>query len=338
MPEAPRTSVARKLRWGLLGTARINRSLIPPLRLSPRNEPVAVASRDAERAAAFARTWDLPKAYGSYEDLLADPDIDVVYVPLPNHLHVPWTLRAVAAGKHVLCEKPMALTPADVDAVARAADEAGVVVAEAFMYRHHPRTRRIRELIAGGALGELHLVRGAFTFVLDRPNDVRWRPEWGGGSLWDLGCYPVSFTRHVVGAEPEAVFAWQVLGPTGVDVSFTGQMRFPGDVLAVFDCGFRSRFRMEMAFVGRDGLLEAPRAFKPRPEEPMRRYGPDVDVPEPVLVDDPDDLYLGEVEDLAAAVLDGRPPEVTLAETRANTVVLEALLRSARTGRPVRLS
>lgn len=326
------------LRWGVLGTARINRSLIPPLRASARNVPVAVASREPARARAYAREWALPVAHETYEALLADPTLDVVYVSLPNHLHVPWTLRAVAAGKHVLCEKPLALTPAAVDAVADAARAAGVVVAEAFMYRHHPRTRQVRDLVAGGALGAVRFVRGSFSFNLTRPpDDSRWDPARGGGALWDVGCYPVSYTRYVLAEEPEEVYGQCVTGPSGVDLSFSGVLRFPSGVLAQIDAGFQTQYRMAMEVAGTDGVLRAPWAFKPRPDVPFEVVrGDDPPAPLPPVAE-PEHLYAGEVEDLADAVLEGRAPAVSLADSRANAAVLEALLRSAREGRPVRL-
>ena len=173
------------LNWGILSTARINQALIPPLRASDRNRLVAVASRFSERAQAYAREWQIPKAYGSYQELLADEEIDVVYIPLPNHLHVAWAVNAARAGKHVLCEKPLALTAEDVDTIAGTASEAGVVVTEAFMYRHHPQTLKVKALIDEGAIGDLLLVQGSFSFVLDRPEDIRLDPAMGGGSRWD---------------------------------------------------------------------------------------------------------------------------------------------------------
>ncbi len=156
------------LNWGLLSTARINRSLIPPLRASKRNHLLAVASRSQESADAYAKEWKIPRAHGSYEALLADPEIDVIYNPLPNHLHAEWTIKAIEAGKHVLCEKPLALSVDDVDAIAAAAQKHGRVVAEAFMYRHHPQTLKVQELVQSGSLGTLKLLRGSFSFVLDR--------------------------------------------------------------------------------------------------------------------------------------------------------------------------
>src|SRR5512137_1116848 len=258
----------RLLRWGLLGTARINRMLIPPLRVSAGNRLLAVASRDAARAAAYASEWGIERAHGSYEALLADPEIDAVYIPLPNHLHAEWTIRAARAGKHVLCEKPLALTVAEVDAMEAAAREAGIVLAEAFMYRHHPQTLKAKELLDGGAIGAVRFVRGTFSFPLNRPNDVRLRPEWGGGCLWDVGCYPLSFTRFLLGAEPIEVFGSQVLGPTGIDETFAGQLVFPGGVLAQVDAGFRSPFRAELEIAGSTGTIRVRHPWKPDPGQP----------------------------------------------------------------------
>lgn len=255
--------VAKFLRWGLLSTANINRSLIPPLQASKRSRLLAVASRDQAKAEAYARQWNIPRAHSSYEALLTDPAIDAIYISLPNSLHAEWTIRAVEAGKHVLCEKPLAISLAEVDAITTAAQTHGKIVAEAFMYRHHPMTMKVKELIASGAIGELRSVRGAFTFNIgNSPENVRLNPGLGGGSVWDIGCYPVSYTRFVIGSEPQEVFGWQVTGASGVDEVFTGQMRFPG-VLAQFDCGFRSSYRTHMEFVGSQGTIDVPAPFKP---------------------------------------------------------------------------
>ena len=326
--------MSEPLRWGLISTARINRSLIPPLRASSRNTLVAVASRDAERARRYADEWGIDRSYGSYEALLDDPEIDVVYNPLPNHLHAEWSIRAAEAGKHVLCEKPLALSLVDVDAMTAAARKAGVVLAEAFMYRHHARTLRVRQMVRDGELGTIRLVHGVFTFSLNRPNDVRLDPALGGGSLWDVGCYPVSFARTVLGDEPEEVFGQQVVGPTGVDLAFAGQMRFPNDVLVQFDCGFNAPFRMHVTIVGTEGVLDVPRAYKPGVESTLvLRRGDD----ETVIPVEGGELYRGEIEDLADAVLEGRTPRVTLADSRANTMALLALYHAAQENRPIRL-
>ena len=321
-----------RLRWGLLGTARINRALIPALRASERAVLAAVASRDRDKGAAYAREWEIPRVVG-YDEMLADPAIDVVYIPLPNSLHAEWTIRAARAGKHVLCEKPLALTVEELDAVEAAARAAGVVVAEAFMYRHHPQTRRLKELLDGGAVGPVKLVRGAFTFDLTREADVRLVPGLGGGSLWDVGCYPVSAARHLLGAEPAEAFGWQAVGPSGIDEGFYGQLRFAPDVFAQFDSGFRVAFRTRLEIVGRAGSIVVHRPFKPTPQEAILLTRGDRT--EEIPVSGPTELYLGEVEDMADAVLLRRPPTISLAESRGNVAALVALYRAAREGRPV---
>ena len=325
--------MSRLLRWGLLGTARINRSLIPAIRASARSQLVGVASRAADRASAYAGEWQIPIAYASYEAMLADPQIDAVYIPLPNHLHVEWTLHAIAAGKHVLCEKPMALVPSDVDRVATAAAAGGVVVAEAFMYRHHPLTLQAAAMVRDGRIGRLRVVRGAFTFTLSRPNDVRLVPEWGGGSLWDVGCYPVSYARLLAG-EPLAVSAQAVRHETGIDMAMTGTLLFPDSVMGVFDCGFGTHFRTFVEIAGTEGVITLETPFKPGAEAPLRLTRGD-DVQTIVVAGEP--LYLGEIQDLEAAVLDGRPTRVALADSRGNIAALAALHEAARTGRVVTL-
>ncbi|HEX6209905.1 MAG TPA: Gfo/Idh/MocA family oxidoreductase [Methylomirabilota bacterium] len=315
------------LRWGLLGTARINRALIPAIRAARRSRLAAVASRDPAVADAYARDWEIPVAHGSYEALLADPAIDAVYIPLPNHLHVEWTLRAIAAGKHVLCEKPIALTPQDVERLADAAAAAGVVVTEGFMYRHHPQTARVEALVTGGAIGEPRLVRGAFTFTLMREADVRLRPEWGGGSLWDVGCYPVSYARLLARAEPVSVTGLAEDGPTGIDLTFAGTLRFPDGLLASFDCGFRGPLRTELEVVGDEATLVVPHPFKPGQHEQLRIVRPEgarvVDVEGELL-------YVGEIRDMEDAALDGRPPTVSLTDSRGTVAAVAALYESAR--------
>ncbi|MCS7060569.1 MAG: Gfo/Idh/MocA family oxidoreductase [Anaerolineae bacterium] len=325
----------RKLRWGLLSTARINRALIPPLRMSSRNELLAVASRTQERAEAYAQEWHIPKAYGSYEALLADPEIDVVYVPLPNSMHEHWTIEAAKAGKHVLCEKPLAISVAEVDAIRAAAERAGVVVAEAFMYRHHPQTLQVKALVDAGAIGTVRLVRGSFSFSLNREGDVRLDPALGGGALWDVGCYPVSYARYILGKEPIEVFGRKVVGSSGVDETFTGHLRFPGEVYAQIDCSFRATFRTHIEIVGSDGAISVPRPFKPGLQEHILITRGDEVERIPVQGQE---LYLGEVEDMADAVLLGKPPRVSLADSRANVAALVALLESSEKGQPVRVA
>jgi D-xylose 1-dehydrogenase (NADP+, D-xylono-1,5-lactone-forming) len=323
------------LRWGILGVARINRALIPPIHAGERHELVAIASRDADRAAQAAKQWNIPRAYGSYEDLLADREIDVVYIPVPNGSHATWTIRAAEAGKHVLCEKPLALSVDDVDRIQDAARRAGVVVAEAFMYRHHPQTLRIRELVSAGAVGTVRLIRGSFSFSLTQEADPRLDPAQGGGSLWDVGCYPVSFARFVLGAEPSEVFGWKATGPTGIDETFAGGLRFPTGPLALVDCSFRAPLRTHVEVVGSEASLVVPHPFKPGLEETMLLSRGDAT--EEIRVAG-QELYSGEIEDMADAILLGKPSRVTLAESRGNIATLVALLEAAFKGQPVSLS
>lgn len=325
----------RTLRWGLLGTARITRSIIPALRAAAGHELTAVASRFAERAEAHAKQWSIPRAIASYEAMLADPDIDIVYIPLPNHLHAEWAIKAAEAGKHVLCEKPIALTVEEVDRIAAAAARHGVVIAEAFMYRHHPQTTMLKQLLAEGAIGELRYIRGSFTFTLSRQNDVRLDPAWGGGSLWDVGCYPVSLARVFAGMQPREVFGHAQRGATGIDEMFAGQLIFTDTLQAHFDCGFVAPFRTEAELVGTIGSIRVTRPFKPGASETLvLSRGDDF---EQIAIDNAGELYVGEVEDMGKAIQDGTPSRVTLADSRDNTAVLVALYESARLGKPVTL-
>ncbi len=323
------------INWGLLSTARINRALIKPLRASKRTRLLGVASRSLTSAQAYAREWGIPKAYGSYEELLADPDIEVIYNPLPNHLHAEWTIKALYAGKHVLCEKPLALKIEEVDAIIAAAKETGNIATEAFMYRHHPQTIKVKELVVNGAIGRVQLIKGAFTFDLSREGDIRLVKEYGGGSLWDVGCYPISYARTILGEEPIEVFGWQVTGPGGCDESFYGQMRFRSGVHMQFDSGFRSSLRSYIEIVGTEAVLNIPDPFKPglKNEIYLKRGGKQ----ERIRIKG-HELYLGEVEDLCDAIQSGITPRVTLADSRANIAAILSLAKSADIGKPVDLS
>src|SRR5688572_28755978 len=321
------------LRWGLLSTARINEALIEPLHASKRHALMAVASRNQATADIYAGKNKIPNAYGSYEALLADPEIDVIYNPLPNHMHAEWTIKAVEAGKHVLVEKPIALSVAEVYAMDAAAKKHNRIVAEAFMYRHHPQTLKVVERVNGGKLGKVKFVRGCFSFVFDRQDNYRADPARVGGALWDIGCYPLSFTRTILGAEPLEVFAWQVTGSTGIDETFIAQMRFPNDMYAQFDCSFAVPFRASMEVLGTDGRLSIPTPFKPGEKEQVYLTRPH-DVTETITIKG-QQLYLGEVDDMADAVQLGKPPRVSLEDSRANVAAIQALFESARSGKPV---
>jgi predicted dehydrogenase len=320
------------IRWGLLGTARINQAIIPRLHEGARHELVAVASRDADRAAHYAREWSIPRAFGSYDALLADPGIDVVYIPLPNALHAEWSVRAMRAGKHVLCEKPLALTVAEVELLGRVARETGRIVTEAFMYRHHPQTHAVRAMVADGAIGEPRLVRGGFSFSLTRPGNVRLDPDLGGGALWDLGCYPVSHARYVLGREPVEACCTQVVGETGVDLTSLGHLRFEHDAMCQFDCSFRAAPRASIEIVGTEGTIDLATPYKPGLRESIvlrRDGGTEIRHVEGAP------LYAGELDDMASAALDGAAPAVSLADSLGNTAALAALQESARLNRVV---
>jgi D-xylose 1-dehydrogenase (NADP+, D-xylono-1,5-lactone-forming) len=242
------------MKWGIISTADINRKLIPGAKESPKVDLMAVASRDQARADEYAREWGIERAYGSYDALLADPDVEAVYIPLPNTLHCDWSIRALEAGKHVLCEKPLARDPREVEEAFDAAERAGRILSEAFMYRHTPQTKRIAELVADGAIGELRLVRSSFSYSLYDESNIRLQPDYEGGGLMDVGCYCVSGSRLLAG-EPERVSAEAKFGPTGTDWVLAATMRFPGDVVALFDCGTALTDRSELEIVGSEGSI-----------------------------------------------------------------------------------
>jgi xylose dehydrogenase (NAD/NADP) len=322
------------LNWGFLSTAKINQRVMPAFRDSKRNRLYAVASRNQETAESYASQWKIPKAFGSYEDMFAAPEIDVVYNPLPNHLHTEWNIKAMQAGKHVLCEKPFALTVEDIDLVEKIANDTGKIIAEAFMYRHHPQTLKVKQMVDDGILGKVKIIRGSFTYQFTRQGNYRADPAMGGGALWDIGCYPLSYARAVLGLEPVEVFGWQVIGVSGVDDSFIAQMRFPGEVHAQFDCSFTIPQHTFMELVGDEGTLIIPVPFTPQSKEYL--FLTRGDKTEKITVKAPG-LYHGEVEDMADAILLGKSPRISLADTRANTLAILALFESAKTGNPVTL-
>jgi xylose dehydrogenase (NAD/NADP) len=318
------------LRWGILGAARIAPRIVRGVGDSGRSTLTAVASRDAARGAAFAARHDIPLTFGSYQGLLDSPDVDVVYIALPNHLHAPWAVRALDAGKHVLCEKPLALTVDEVDAIIAAAQRNGRLAAEAFMYLHHPQTLRAVELARSGELGELQLVLGTFSFLIDHPNDPRLEPDMGGGSLWDVGCYPVSLARRVAAEEPDRVQAFARFDERGVDRTFIGQLRFPGGLLAQFDSGFAARDRERVEIVGSEANLVLTAPFLVEPDGPPASLTLRHGRAETVIPVEGADQVAAEVRDLEAAVLDGRELRVSLAFSRGTVATLVALDRAAR--------
>jgi D-xylose 1-dehydrogenase (NADP+, D-xylono-1,5-lactone-forming) len=319
-----------KLRFGVLSTANIGRAAVnPAIQASTSAELVAVASRDAERARAFAEKGGIPRAYGSYEALLDDPDVDAVYIPLPNNLHREWAIRAAEKKKHVLCEKPLALSAAECREMQAAADTHGVRLMEAFMYRFHPRTEKLLELVRGGATGELRAIRSAFTFRLTRPENIRLKPELGGGALMDVGCYCVNVSRTLAGAEPTEAQAFATWGPSGVDVQMAGTLRFASGVLAQFDCALTLERRETCEAAGTDATLLVESAFLPGtgPVAIVERRGREAENRHETAGADE---YRLMVEHFADAVLRGRELRYDAREATANMTVIEALYRSAR--------
>jgi xylose dehydrogenase (NAD/NADP) len=322
--------------WGLLSTARINSAVLAGARASDRVDVIAVASRDAVQAETYAREQGIERAYGGYGALLEDPDVEAVYIPLPNSLHVEWTLRALEAGKHVLCEKPFSRRAEEAEQAFAVAERAGLVLSEGFMWRHHPQAAKLEQLVGEGAIGRLRLVRAAFSFRLAAvhgANDARFSPELDGGSLMDVGCYCVSAIRLVAG-EPERVSAEQVVGPSGVDVAFAATLRFPGDVLAHFDCGFVTPFRDELEVVGEEASLFV--------DDPWHIRAPGIDLRRELESEripvEPANSYRLELENVSdairgeAALLLGR--DDALGQAR----VIESLYRSADAGAPVEVN
>ena len=324
--------MAEPLRLGLLSTARINRRILTPARESELVEVTAVASRDRGRVEAYAREHGIGRFHGSYEELLADSDLDAVYIALPNALHAEWSRRAVEAGKHVLCEKPLGERPEEVESLFDLAERNRLVVAEGFMYRHNPQTRRLEELVAEGVLDRLQLVRTSFTFRLEREPDIRLDPGLGGGSVLDLGAYCVSGARLLAG-EPETVVGHQVLGPTGVDELFAGSLVFADGVLGLFDCGLRAPFRASLEAVGTGGSLFVDDPWLcSNPGIELRRAGGTELIPVP-----PADSYLLELEDFARAVAGRTQPLLGREDAVGQARALAALRRSAAEGVPVRV-
>jgi predicted dehydrogenase len=319
--------------WGIISTAHINRLVLAGARESDQAEVVAVASREQARAEAYAREHGIERAYGSYEALLADPRVEAVYISLPNSLHVDWSIRALEAGKHVLCEKPLDRRPEEVERAFDAADRAGLLLMEAFMYRHNPQTAKAKELVDGGAIGVLRVVRSAFSFSLGDPENVRLAADLDGGALMDVGCYCVSGARFLAG-EPVTVHGEQVSGASGVDVLFAGTMRFPDDVVANFDCAFVLPERDELEIVGDEGSLFLDDPWHARtPVIELRRE----DRVEEVVLQ-PADSYRLELENLGAAIEGRAEPLLGREDAVGQARAIDALYRSAGAGEPVALS
>ena len=328
----------KPIRWGLLSTARINRRVIPAIRASRRGELVAVASRDINKARQYAAEWEIPEAFGSYEAMLASDLIDAVYISLPNHLHAEWTIKALESGKHVLCEKPFALSVEEVDAMIAASQRTRHVLAEGFMYLHHPQTQLVGDFVRGGRLGEVTLIRAMFSFLLqNRPGNIRLNPDYGGGSLWDAGIYPISYAQFIFQDLPISVSGQQWLGETGAEESFAGQMNYSNGRSAQIASSFRVPYQTSLEIHGTQGRLALNRPFNGINEKDRSILFTSLDgETEKLRVKSPE-LYLGEIEDIQSAILDGTPVAVPLEVCRDHIQIASALYEAARTHQTVYL-
>ena len=329
------------VRWGLLSTARINAALIGPLQQAARSQLAAVASRDHGKAAAYAVEYHIPKAYGSYEDLLADPDVDAVYISLPNSMHAEWTIKAAQAGKHVLCEKPLVVSLAELELVEVAAAKASVTVFEAFMYLHHPQTRQALEMVRSGKLGQLQTINSWFNFYLPpvQAQNVRLQAGLTGGAMWDVGVYPNSVSIVMAGSgAPKAVWAQQEVGESGVDVAMRAQLHFNNGTVAQISTGFRTPFREGVYLVGDQGILNIVEPWKPGVNgTDSTMIFTTLDGKTETIITPAIDPYSCEVEAMEACVLDGAAPVVPLSLSRDFARSVLAIYESARTGKIVEL-
>ncbi len=314
------------VRWGILGSAGITAKLLAGARRSSAVTIVAAGSRSQTRADAFAAANGIDRAHGTYEALLADRDIEAVYIALPNSLHHLWTLRALAAGKHVLCEKPYSRHPAEVDEAFDLADRAGLVLSEAFMWRHHPQARLAVELLP--ELGSLQTIRATFSFVLDDPADIRLRADLAGGSLMDVGCYCVSGARLLAGEEPDLAFGLATIGPSGVDLRFSGLLHFPSGAVAELTSGLTSDHR-GLEAIGSAGSFRLSDPWQARPATLIR------DGVETIF--DALDPYQLEIEDVSAAIRGRTAGRLGRTDALGQARAIDALYRSAEIGAPVRV-
>jgi xylose dehydrogenase (NAD/NADP) len=321
------------VKWGILSTARINQKFLAGVRESSDVEVVAVASRTPDSAERYAQELGIERAYAPYDSLLADPEIDAVYISLPNSMHVEWTVRALEAGKHVLCEKPLSRHPEEVSRCFDIAEREGRLLSEGFMYRHHPQSNRLVELVHEGVVGALRLVRATFSFEQPEPGNVRLSRDLEGGALMDVGCYCVSGTRLVAG-EPRQVTGQQTLGGDGVDIGFAATMLCPGDVLAHFDAGMSFAARDELEVVGEHGSLYL--------DDPWHCVNPVIEVRRDGGIErieiEPADSYRLEAENLSRAIRGEAPLLLARDDAVGQARAIAALYEAATSGRAVTLA
>ena len=323
----------RQIRWGFLSTANIGLKRVGPAIQQSRNGRImAVASRDVARARSFADELGIPTAYGSYEELIADPNIDAIYNPLPNHMHAEWSIKCAEAGKPVLCEKPFASDAAEAQHMVDTFARLGVPLAEAFMYRFHPQTQRVKKMVDEGAVGEVRLINASFEFRVSDEDDIRLKAEMAGGSMMDVGCYCISIARMITGEEPVRVSATANFEPNnGVDHTAGGTLHFPSGVIAVFDSGVRSFLTHRYEIRGTSGRIVVDEAFVINPTLPSKiRYWHDGAVSSEEIEIAPANSYTLMAEDFADALLNNRPPLFPAQDGVNAMVVLDNLRASAK--------
>lgn len=330
-------------RWGILGTGRIARRFALALRSSASEQVLAVASRDQARAGAFARELGVERAYDSYDALLDDPQVEVVYIALPASLHASWAIAAARAGKHILCEKPLATSAAEAEEMFEVARQSGVWLMEAMMYRFHPQTQQVQALLAQGAIGEVRQVQVSFTVQVRDPANTRLIPELGGGALFDVGCYCVNLARMAIGAAPEQVHALARWAPSGVDESLLATMEHPGGAFSQIACSLGATRNNLGRIIGSQGIIEVDEIFTPPTDRPtririVRGIGPG---DEELIEVAPADHFRLEAEGFAKLIGAGHAdhglPEMPLIESLENAATIAALSQSAREGRTVRI-
>jgi predicted dehydrogenase len=327
------------VRWGILGAANIGvRKVIPAMQRGARSRVVAIASRTLAKAERAAGELGIPRAYGSYEELLADPEVEAIYNPLPNHLHVPWTIRAAEAGKHVLCEKPIALSASEARTLLDVRSRTGVQIGEAFMVRNHPQWLAVRELVASGRIGDLRVVAGHFAYFKRDPNDVRSVPEWGGGGLMDVGCYPITTTRWLFGEEPDAVIGLIDRDPElRVDRIASALMRFSSGRQATFTCAMQLAHYQRMQLHGTRGRIEVQIPFNAPNDRATRIFvddGRELGDRSAEAIEFPIvDQYTLQGDNFSAAVRGEGSVPVSVEDAIGNMAVIDAIFRSAESGR-----
>ncbi len=321
----------KHIKWGVLSTSNFGiNHLIPAISASETGSVQAIASRDTEKAKKVAGELNIPVSYGSYEELLADDSIDAIYNPLPNHLHVPWTIKAMESGKHVLCEKPIAMNRSEAESLLqKARDYPGLKVMEAFMYRFHPQWKEVRSLLERKEIGTVQSIHSVFNYYKDDPENIRNRPEMGGGGLMDIGCYCISLSRYLFGQEPDRVYGELELDPVyGVDRKASGILRFK-DKMATFSCSTKTHDYQRAIIYGTDGLIEVERPFNPPGDKPAyifhTKHGKRNTIETKAV-----DQYRLQVDAFGNSIINDTDAPTPLEDAVANMSVIDAVFKSVK--------